>query len=174
MNRHALIAATTMVGFIVGANYVTEFFGKVPAGFGMQVTAGTYLAGLTLGLRDVLHRVAGARWRRWVLSAIGVGAVLSFTLASPQLAIASAVAFTVAELADLGVYAPLVERRWWLAVALSSLVGSVLDSVLFLWISPFDLTLELLVGQVLVKAVWMGALALGVYAAVHRTRRAYA
>jgi uncharacterized PurR-regulated membrane protein YhhQ (DUF165 family) len=107
MTRALLFLA--FVGTVVLANVVTSNWGLVAAGFGLLVPAGTYCAGLALGLRDALQDRAGVPW---VLSAIALGALLSFVLTDYRVALASGVAFVIAELADLGVYTPLrVERR---------------------------------------------------------------
>jgi glycerol-3-phosphate dehydrogenase len=77
-----------------------------------MVTAGTYAAGLSLGLRDALHEAGGYRW---VLAAIAAGIGLSVILGDGRIALASAVAFGVAELTDLAVYVPLRRRNCTLA-----------------------------------------------------------
>ena len=66
--------------------------------------------------------------------------------------IASGVAFLVSEFADLAVYTPLARRRLVAAVVASSMVGLVVDSIIFLWLA-FG-SLDFLPGQVVGKA-WM-------------------
>src|SRR5262249_26068806 len=90
--------------------------------------------------------------RSWSLAAVVVGAFLSGVIAPPSLVVASAVAFFFSELADFLVYTPLQQRRFVTAVIASSLVGLVVDSVIFLWLA-FS-SLEFLWGQVIGKA-WM-------------------
>jgi queuosine precursor transporter len=150
----ALCAA--LVGSIALANWLTSRYGPVAAGFGLMVTAGTYAAGLSLGLRDALHEAGGYRW---VLAGIAAGIGLSAILGDGRIALASAVAFGVAELTDLAVYVPLRRRNWRTAVVTSNAVGALADTFLFLWIAGFPLTAELVGGQLLVKAVWMTVLA---------------
>ena len=48
---------------------------------------------------------------------------------------ASAAAFLFSELADTAVYTPLARRRLISAVLASSLVGTIIDSTLFLWLA---------------------------------------
>jgi hypothetical protein len=91
--------------------------------------------------------------------------VLSAWIAPPALVIASTVAFLLSELVDLGVYTPLQKRGLVLAVAASSLVGLVVDSVIFLWLA-FG-SLDYLSGQVIGKA-WMVLLALPIVALLRR------
>ena len=80
----------------------------IPVGFGLEAPSGVLMVGAALVLRDIVHERLGA-W--WAAGAIAVGVALSFFLASPYLAIASAVAFGLAETADLLVYAPLRKRK---------------------------------------------------------------
>lgn len=148
----SIVAAAALVGSVALANWLTTNYGLVPAGFGLLVTAGTYTAGLALGLRDALHECGGPRW---VLAAIGVGGAVSWWLADGRLALASAAAFLLAELADFAVYAPLRRRHWRVAVAASNAVGAVVDTLLFLTVAGFALSVGLVIGQLLVKAVWM-------------------
>jgi uncharacterized PurR-regulated membrane protein YhhQ (DUF165 family) len=68
-------------------------------------------------------------------------------------------------MADLGVYTPLQKRGLVLAVAASSAVGLVVDSVVFLFLA-FG-SLGYLPGQVIGKA-WMVLLALPVVALIRR------
>jgi uncharacterized PurR-regulated membrane protein YhhQ (DUF165 family) len=107
------------------------------------------MIGAALVLRDLLQRRLGVHW---AFGAISVGTALSAFLAPPSLVIASATAFLLSEIADLSVYTPLQRRRLTLAVAASSLVGLVVDSVFFLFLA-FG-SLEFLAGQVIGKA-WM-------------------
>jgi hypothetical protein len=153
----ATATATALIGSVVLANVLTTHYGLVSAGFGLLVSAGTYAAGLSLGLRDALHELAGVRV---VLLAIGAGALLSWALADGRIALASGIAFGVAELADLLVYRRLRERGWRPALVASNAVGAVLDTVLFLSISGLGLTAQAAGGQLLVKAVWMTLVAL--------------
>lgn len=169
MNRLlAPAVALGLLGSIVLANHLSSEYGLVSAGFGLLVSAGTYAAGLALGLRDALHEVGGVRW---VLGAIAGGIAVSFLMGDGRIALASAVAFGVAELLDLAVYAPLRERNWRLAVASSNAVGALADTLLFLWIAGFPMTPMSIGGQLLVKAVWMTLLALAVGEGIVRVRR---
>jgi hypothetical protein len=104
MNLRATTAATAYIATIPTANLLVTHFGAVPVGFGLMAPAGVFMVGLALVLRDLVHEAAG-RWA--VLAAIVVGAGLSYLLASPALATASAAAFGVAELADMAVYEPI-------------------------------------------------------------------
>ncbi|WP_198375800.1 VUT family protein [Neoroseomonas rubea] len=134
----------------------------VPVAPGLMAPSGVLMIGLALVLRDLVQRRLGLGW---AAGAVLAGAALSAFLAPPALVIASAVAFLLSELADLGVYTPLQRRGLVLAVAASGAVGLVVDSVVFLWLA-FG-SLEYLAGQVVGKA-WMVVLALPL---VHLLRR---
>lgn len=150
------------------ANWLITHYGMVPVSPGLLAPAGVYAAGLALALRDWVHERLGA-WG--ALVGIALGAVLSLLVGKPELALASAAAFALSELADLAVYTPLRERGKALAVLASGAVGLVVDSVLFLAIA-FG-SLDFLAGQVVGKA-WMTLLAAGVVLAKRwaRERRA--
>lgn len=131
-------AVVGFVGSVLVANYVTTRYGFVPVGFGLAATAGTYAAGFALALRDAIQDTLG-RWA--VVAAIALGAALSFLVSDPFIALASAAAFLVSELADFAVYTPLRrrsqlgDRRWAAAVLASNAAGAVVDSVIFLGIA---------------------------------------
>lgn len=169
MNRiWAPISAIALIASVVVANLLTSHYGLVPAGFGLMVTAGTYAAGISLGLRDAVQQTGGMRW---VLGSIVAGIAISALFGDGRIALASAVAFGIAELADLGVYTPLRRRNWRAAVAASNAVGAIADTLLFLSIAGFGLTAQAVFGQLLVKAVWMTLLALVVGEVISRAVR---
>ena len=133
-----------------------------PGGHPLMAPSGVLMIGLALVLRDMVQRRLG---RSVAVTAIVAGAALSGAVAPPQLIVASATAFLLSELADFAVYTPLQSRGLVLAVFASSLVGLVVDSVLFLWLA-FG-SLDFLAGQVVGK-LWMVLLALPV---VHWIRK---
>lgn len=129
-----ILAAVAFLAAIVAANYVTTAYGVIPVGFGLVATAGTLFAGATFALRDVLHD----QRRPWVVVVLIVlGAVLSFAMSAPFIALASGAAFLVSELTDMAVYAPLRRRGLYRAVVASNVVGAFIDTVLFLAIAGF-------------------------------------
>lgn len=148
-----MIWITAYIVTIFAANWAIQTFGFVPVGFGLVAPAGVYFVGLAFTFRDLAHEAVG---RLWIIAAILIGAALS-AIVSPQFALASGTAFLLSELADFAVYTPLRERGWLRAVAISNVVGLVLDSVLFLWLA-FG-SLEFLSGQIVGKA-WMTLLAI--------------
>lgn len=141
----AVLAA--YVGSVVMANWASTQWAALLVG-SLIVPAGTVWAGVTLSLRDLLHETLGGRG---VLVAITVGAGLSWWLATPQIAVASVVAFAVSELVDSVVYARLRGQSRLGAVLGSNLVGLLTDSVLFVPLA-FG-TFAAVPGQILGKTV---------------------
>ena len=136
------------VAAIVAANWLTTTVGLVSIGFGLLVTAGTFAAGAALILRDWVDQAGG---RLLVTGAIAVGIIVSYLLASPAIAVASAVAFAVSEVVDWAVFTPIKGRTLPGAVLASSVVSAPVDTVLFLTIAGFPLTYQVVLGQFLVK-----------------------
>lgn len=165
VNVPAPVGIATLVAYIAtipAANLAVTHIGAVPVGFGYEAPAGVYMVGLALVLRDLAREAAG---RRAILAAIALGTVVSYFLADPALAFASAAAFAVAETMDFAVYEPLRTRGLLVAMLASNAVGLVADSLIFLRVAfgSFDF----LPGQILGKA-WM---TLGAIAVLHFLRR---
>ena len=118
----------------------------IPVAPNLMAPSGVMLIGVALVLRDVMQRCLG---KSASLLAIAIGTALSAFIAPPALLLASASAFLLSEMADFAVYTPLAQRRLVLAVIASSLVGLVVDSVVFLTLA-FG-SLEFLAGQVVGK-----------------------
>lgn len=143
-------AANWLIGN-VGATCVPNGPCLIPVGFGLMAPSGVMMIGLALVLRDWLHELAG--WR-WSFVAVLIGGALSLAFSPPALAVASAAAFTLAELADLAVYARLRKRGKSLAVMASQIVGAALDSAIFVYLA-FG-SLEFSAGTTLAK-IYAGA-----------------
>ena len=161
-----VISVVSFIACVVLANYLTATYGLIPVGFGLVAAAGTYAAGLTFVFRDLIHEAGG---RRLAIAAIADGALLSWVVASPALAVASGVTFLVAELFDLAVYVPLRKRGLLIAVLVSNVVGFTIDTFLFLYLAGFPITGPVVAGQLLAKAT-MTALGLAVLWLVGKRR----
>jgi uncharacterized PurR-regulated membrane protein YhhQ (DUF165 family) len=133
----------------VGTNCVPNGPCLIPVAPGLMAPSGVTMIGIALVLRDLVQRRLGVGV---AVFAIFAGAALSALIAPPALVLASTTAFLLSELADLAVYTPLARRRLIAAVVASSLVGLVVDSIVFLWLA-FG-SLDFLAGQVVGKA-WM-------------------
>lgn len=151
-NPAGTIAMACYITAIVAANIITNHYGMVPVGFGLMVTAGTYAAGLALLARDYVHRYAGVPW---VLAGITIGGLVSWLTTTPSLALASTVAFVGAELLDLGVFAAIYDRLGMFGGALiSNIVSAPVDTLLFLWLAGFPVTVASVSGQFIGKVLW--------------------
>jgi uncharacterized PurR-regulated membrane protein YhhQ (DUF165 family) len=126
----------------------------IPVAPGLMAPSGVLMVGIALVLRDLVQRRLGLGA---AVAAILIGAGISGLVAPLTLVTASATAYLLSEFADLAVYTPLQERRFVMAVVVSSVVGLVVDSIVFLWLA-FG-SLEFLSGQVVGKA-WMVLLSL--------------
>jgi queuosine precursor transporter len=144
---------------IPAANYLIQHVGTfcvpdggpclIPVAPGLTAPSGVLMVGLALVLRDLVQRRLGLSWS---IVAIIIGAILSASFSPPSLVLASAAAFLFSELADLLVFTPLQKRGLVLAAVVSSVVGLVIDSIIFLQMA-FG-SLEFIAGQIVGKT-WM-------------------
>ena len=112
------------------------------------------VVGLIFILRDFSQREIGHK----VLIAMAIGAVLSYFMADPFVAVASVVAFAISELVDWAVYTftkrPLKDR-----ILLSSALGTPVDSAVFLLIlgffSPLGFLLMTIAKMLSALIVWL-------------------
>jgi hypothetical protein len=139
------LGAAAYMTTIPAANIALHRYGVVSVGFGYKAPAAVFLAGPALVLRDVVQWALG---RRAAIIALAFGVILSFVVADPAVALASAVAFAVSEAADMAVFSKL-SPRWVRAVFAGGVVGILLDSLLFLFIA-FG-SLDFLGGQLIGK-----------------------
>ena len=142
----ATVAAVAYVGTVVGANAAIDHFGVIPVGLGYVAPAGVYFVSLALVLRDYVQWALG---KPVMLTALTVGAIVSYCVADSNIATASAAAFAFSELADFLVFTRLAPR-WGLAVFAGGIFGAVVDSMIFLQVA-FG-SLAFMPGQVLGKA----------------------
>ena len=124
-------AANWMIGN-VGTFCIPDGPCMIPVGFGMTAPSGVLMVGAALVLRDQVQEHLGAKW---ALGGILVGAILSYLLADPFIALASILAFGVSELVDFGAYTYVRKYGRALAVAASGLVGAVMESIVFLYVA---------------------------------------
>lgn len=179
--RRAIGAATALafLACILLANWVTTEYGIISVGFGLTATAGTYFAGATFVLRDAIQDLFGRGTRlarRVILATISAGALLSYAAATwifepgflppgvtaEKIAAASAAAFFLSELADFAIYSPLRDKGYARAALASNVVGAVVDTFVFLWLSGFGIAVAVVEGQVIGKLT-LTAVAVGLY-----------
>lgn len=134
----------------------------IPVAPGLMAPSGVLMIGASFVLRDLVQRRLGVAAS---IAAILAGAAMSGLFAPAALIGASATAFLMSELADLAIYTPLARRRLVFAVIASSIIGLVVDSIVFVWLA-FG-SLEFLSGQVVGKS-WMVLLAIPLIAMLRR------
>jgi hypothetical protein len=154
-------AANWMIGH-VGTVCTTQGPCLIPVAPGLMAPSGVLMIGAALVLRDLVQRRLGVEFG---IGAIVAGAAISAGIAPPSLVFASATAFLLSEFADFAVYTPLARRRLVLAVVASSVVGLIVDSIVFLWLA-FG-SLDFLLGQIVGKA-WMVLIAIPLVAYIRR------
>lgn len=166
-NKRTTIALVAYMATIPGANWMIHHVGTqpfpggphtIPVGLGYQAPSGVLLIGVALAARDYVQRGVG---RIPTLAAIAAGCALAW-LVAPALAVASAAAFALGELADLVVFTRLQRRSLPVAVLASGVVGGVIDSLVFLQLA-FGSS-DFWQGQVLGKSLVAAACALIVVA----------
>lgn len=115
------------VALIAGANWIYEITPLVTLPGGDLWSPVDLIVGFVFVVRDFAQRRVG----HYVLLAMLAGIVISWLMVSPELALASAAAFAIGELADWGIFTatgkPFSQR-----ILLSSLLGAPLDSLVFL------------------------------------------
>ena len=125
MSRTLLPFAASMALVVLASNYLV---GK-PINDWLTWGAITYpFAFLVTDLANRLHGAGAAR--RVVVVGFALGVALSLFV-DTRIALASGTAFLVAQLVDVQLFDALRARRWWVAPALSTVLGAVLDTALF-------------------------------------------
>ncbi len=120
------------VALIVAVNFLFSVVPLVELPGGTQWPPVALLVGFVFVARDFAQREIGHK----VLLAMLVGVVISYFMADPFVAMASAAAFLISEMADWAVYTvtkrPLSER-----ILYSSFLGAPIDSAVFLGMLGF-------------------------------------
>jgi uncharacterized PurR-regulated membrane protein YhhQ (DUF165 family) len=141
---------------IIAANLTTSHFGPEAS-----IYNAFFLIGLNLTTRDKLHDLWGRHRFRNMALLILAGSALSFVAAHlfagtvppdivARIALASAVAFAVAEGCDAVSYEALRNRPWLERANSSNFVGAFLDSAIFVAIA-FGWTWEIIFAQFCAK-----------------------
>lgn len=102
--------------------------------FGLQdlLTWGAFTYPVAFLVTDLTNRRFGPKAaRKVVLAGFVIAVLLSVWLATPRIAIASGSAFLVAQLLDVAVFDRLRRNAWWQAPLISTILGSIVDTILF-------------------------------------------
>ncbi len=124
--RLPLLPLAAMAGLVALSNVLVQY----PINDWLTWGAFTYpVCFLVTDLTNRMHGAATAR--RVVYVGFAAAVVLSIVLATPRIAVASGLAFLVAQLLDVTVFDRMRQRTWWQAPLVSSMLGSAVDTALF-------------------------------------------
>ena len=140
MSRPLLAGIAAMAAIVAASNILVQFL------FGDWLTWGAFTYPFAFLVTDLVNRLHGAvAARRVVLAGFAVGLACSFVgsqiegpfgpLVSLRVAIASGTAFLVGQLLDVAAFDRLRAGSWWRAPLVSSILGSVVDTLLFFTIA---------------------------------------
>jgi uncharacterized PurR-regulated membrane protein YhhQ (DUF165 family) len=120
-----------MAVIVAASNFLVQF--PFPYfGLGDLLTWGAFTYPTAFLVNDLTNRRFGPQAARKV---VGVGflmaIVLSVLLASPRIAFASGTAFLLAQLLDVTIFDWLRRQAWWRAPLISTVTGSVIDTLIF-------------------------------------------
>ena len=120
-----------MAAVVVASNILVQFL------LGDWLTWGALTYPFAFLVTDVINRIHGAaQARRVVLAGFAVGVACSLIgafagVTTLRIALASGTAFLAGQMLDVLVFDRLRRGTWWRAPLVSSLAGSILDTVLF-------------------------------------------
>lgn len=122
-----MLVLFSYIALIAGVNWLFDFIPLVELPGGDLWSPASLIVGFVFVVRDFAQRRVG----HYILLAMVVGIIISWLMASPQLAIASALAFAVGELGDWALYT-FTKKPFSQRILASSLIGAPLDSLVFL------------------------------------------
>ena len=144
MNRPFILLSFLMGVIVLISNYLVQFpINK----FGLEniLTYGAFSYPIAFLITDLSNRVYGKNGAKKIVYfgfSIGILFTLIFStnfgdLISIRIAIGSGTAFIVAQLLDVQIFDKLRKKKWFIAPLASSMIGSVVDTFLFFFISFF-------------------------------------
>ena len=130
-NKFIHYSMIAMAGVIVVSNILVQY----PLGLWLTYGALTYPVAFLI--TDIVTRTHGLKATKKVIVVGFVVGILSsllatlFDLTTLRIAIASAVAFLVAQSLDVKIFLRLKDQTWWQSPAISSTISSVVDTFIF-------------------------------------------
>ncbi len=129
--RDFVLAVAAMAIVVLASNILVQYPFQT-AGLGDYLTWGAFSYPFAFLVTDLSNRRFGPQGaRRVVYVGFVLAVVLSIYFATPRIAIASGTAFLAAQLLDVGIFAHLRDRAWWLPPFVSSVISSALDTAIF-------------------------------------------
>ncbi len=143
---HFAIAVLAMAIVVVASNFMVQFpVDYVIGGVNLadMLTWGAFTYPVAFLVTDLTNRRFGPQAARKVVISgfvVAIAAPLAFwslneTFTTPRILIASGTAFLVAQMLDVTVFNSLRRLAWWKAPMTSSVIGSVIDTILFFGIA---------------------------------------
>lgn len=139
MAKNTSFYILAMCAVVAASNFLVQFPVQAMLGginLAELLTWGAFTYPVAFLITDLTNRRFGARdARKVVLAGFILAVVLSVWLATPRIAIASGSAFLVAQLLDVSVFDRLRTSAWWKAPLVSTLLGSLVDTLIFFGIA---------------------------------------
>jgi uncharacterized PurR-regulated membrane protein YhhQ (DUF165 family) len=139
ISKNTSLFILAMCAVVVASNFLVQF--PVQANLGAInladiLTWGAFTYPMAFLVTDLTNRRFGKSQARIVVfSGFILAVVLSIWLATPRIAIASGSAFLLAQLLDVSIFDRLRASQWWKAPLISTVLGSILDTILFFGIA---------------------------------------
>ncbi len=137
--RYFIAYSLFMTLIVVASNFLVQFsLEGTLAGINLAdlLTFGAFTYPVAFLVTDLTNRQFGpTAARKVVFVGFIAGVILSVALATPRIAVASGSAFLVGQLLDITVFNRLRRQSWWKAPLMGSVIGSVLDTVIFFSLS---------------------------------------
>ncbi|WP_018690223.1 VUT family protein [Ahrensia kielensis] len=139
MLKNTPLFIIAMCAVVLASNFLVQFPVQAKIG-GINLadilTWGAFTYPLAFLVTDLTNRRFGKSQARIVVfSGFIIAVALSIWLATPRIAIASGCAFLFAQMLDVSIFDRLRASAWWKAPFISTLLGSILDTVLFFGIA---------------------------------------
>ncbi|WP_283196065.1 queuosine precursor transporter [Rhizobium sp. AN80A] len=137
--RYIIIYVALMTLVVVSSNFLVQFpLNVTVAGVNLAdlLTWGAFTYPVAFLITDLTNRQFGPQAaRKVVFAGFLVGVALSFFTSVPRIAIASGTAYLAGQLLDIALFNRLRRQAWWRAPLIGSLLGSMLDTVIFFSLS---------------------------------------
>ena len=126
LSRGVVLGIVAMVVIVTASNVAVQY----PINDWLTWGALTYPVSFLV--TDLTNRALGpAAARRVVYAGFAAAVVLSIAAAGPRIALASGLAFLLAQLLDIAIFDRLRRAAWWQAPFVSSTLASALDTAIF-------------------------------------------
>lgn len=133
--RYTLIYVILMTLVVVASNVLVQFPVQgtlLGVNLADLLTYGAFTYPVAFLVTDLTNRQFGPKYARIVvICGFVVGIAFSWFAAVPRIAIASGSAFLFGQMLDISVFNRLRRQAWWRAPLVGSVIGSMLDTVMF-------------------------------------------